>query len=183
MAVPTDLRTLCSALEYFHFPSALGSVIDNRLLIWNGSFREMAEFSERELAEVTLGSLIALDESYDGLPMPDGNYEKRVKFVPCVLKKFGRLSPIREAPLDVTMGLLLVILNLPAGDLAFSGFYSRSFTWSGGREKSHETVFSRYFQLEAPRGLLCSLRSLPEIGRQWSRGERIWQWLPSYWER
>ena len=78
MAVPTDLRTLCSALEHFHFPAALGSVSDNRLLIWNERFRQMAELSERELAEVNLGSLIALDESYDGLPMQDGASEEMV---------------------------------------------------------------------------------------------------------
>jgi len=118
MAVPTDLRTLCSALEYFHFPAALGSVSDNRLLIWNEPFRQMAELSGSELAEVTLGSLIALDDSYDGLPMQDGASERNVKFVPCVLKKFGRTQPVPGSAVRRDDGLLLVILNLPGSELA-----------------------------------------------------------------
>ena len=118
MAVPTDLRTLCSALEHFHFPAALGSVSDNRLLIWNEPFRQMAELSESELAEVNLGSLIALDESYDGLLMQDGDSERNVKFVPCVLKKFGRTQPVPGSAVRRDDGLLLVILNLPGSELA-----------------------------------------------------------------
>jgi hypothetical protein len=118
MAVPTDLRTLCSALEHFHFPAALGSVSENRLLIWNEPFRQMAELSESELAEVNLGSLIALDESYDGLPMQDGDSERNVKFVPCVLKKFGRTQPVPGSAVRRDDGLLLVILNHPGGELA-----------------------------------------------------------------
>ena len=118
MAVPTDLRTLCSALEYFHFPAALGSVSDNRLMIWNEPFRQMAELSASELAEVNLGSLIALDESYDGLLVQDGDSERKVKFVPCVLKKFGRTQPVPGSAVRRDDGLLLVILNLPGSELA-----------------------------------------------------------------
>ncbi len=91
MAVPTDLRTLCSALEHFQFPAALGSIGENRLMIWNESFRQMAELSERELAEVSLGSLIALDESYEGLLMQNGDWKN---WKPHVLpgKEPGRTS-------------------------------------------------------------------------------------------
>jgi hypothetical protein len=111
MAVPTDLRTLCSALGHFHLPAALGSISDSRLMIWNRPFLEMAELSERELAEVNLGSLIALDENYEGSLLRNGDSQTTVRFVPCVLRNFGGKKPIP--------GLLLVILNLPAGDSAF----------------------------------------------------------------
>src|ERR1700760_4768821 len=118
MAVPTDLRTFCSVFELFHFPAALGSLSDNRLLIWNEPFRQMAELSGSELAEVNLGSLIALDESYDGLPMQDGDSGKSVKFVPCVLKKFGRTQLVPGNAIRRDDGLLLVILNHPGSELA-----------------------------------------------------------------
>ena len=114
MAVPTDLRTLCSALEYFHFPAALGSVSDNRLMIWNEPFRQMAELSDSELAEVNLGSLVALDESYDGLLIQNDGSKRNVKFVPCVLKKFGRTQPVPGSAVRRDDGLLPIILNLPA---------------------------------------------------------------------
>src|ERR1700759_901670 len=118
MAVPTDLRTLCSALEHSYSPAAFASVSHSRLLIWNEPFRQMADLSESELAEVSLGSLIALDESYDGLPMQDGDSETSVKFVPCVLKKFGRTQPVPGSAVRRDDGLLIIILNLPCIELA-----------------------------------------------------------------
>jgi len=118
MAVPTDLRTLCSALEHFHFPAALGSVSDDRLIIWNRAFGQMADLSERELAEINLCSLIALDANYDGLLLQNGDSLRTVRFVPCVVKKFGKTEPIAGSAVRRDDGLLLVILNLPAGDSA-----------------------------------------------------------------
>jgi hypothetical protein len=118
MAVPTDLRTLCSALEHFKIPAALGSISENRLLIWNEPFSERAERSERELAEVSLGSLIALDQSYDGLLLQNEESQRIVRFVPCALKKFGRTKPMPGSAIRRDDGLLLIILNLPANVLA-----------------------------------------------------------------
>jgi hypothetical protein len=122
MAVPTDLRTLCSALEHFHFPAALGSVSNNRLMIWNEPFRQMTELTERELAEVNLCSLIGLDENYDGSLLQDGDSKRTVRFVPCVLKRFDSTKPVPGSAVRRDDGLLLVILNLPA-----SGFESQDF--------------------------------------------------------
>ncbi|MBV9645362.1 MAG: hypothetical protein JO334_17530 [Verrucomicrobia bacterium] len=117
MPVPTDLRTLCSALEHFHLPAALGSLRNNCLVAWNPLFREMAGLSEAELVEVKLTSLIALDESNQGVQ--NGDSEKAVEFVPCALKQLNRLRPMPGSALRRDDGLLLVILNFPGGDLAF----------------------------------------------------------------
>jgi hypothetical protein len=119
MSVPTDMRTLCSALEHFHLPAALGNLRENCLVIWNRSFREMAELSETELAEANLTSLIALDESYEGSLLQDGDSEKPVRFVPCALKKLSSLKLMPGSALRRADGLLLVMLNFPPGDLAF----------------------------------------------------------------
>ena len=63
----------------------------------------MAELSDSELAEVKLTSLIAMDESYEGSLLPDGDSEKPVRFVPCALKKFGRIKLVPgSAPRDDT---------------------------------------------------------------------------------
>jgi hypothetical protein len=88
-------------------------------MIWNRPFLEMAELSERELAEVNLGSLIALDENYEGSLLRNGDSQTTVRFVPCVLRNFGGKKPIPGSAIRRDDGLLLVILNLPAGDSAF----------------------------------------------------------------
>jgi hypothetical protein len=119
MTVPSDLQTLSSAFEHFGLPAALGSLTDNRLLIWNESFREMSELSERELLQVKLDSLIALDESYQGSLLQNGDAENPVRFVPCALKRLDELNPMPGSALRRADGLLLVMLNFPTGDLAF----------------------------------------------------------------
>ena len=113
MPLPTDMQTLCSALEDFHLPAALGSLRESRLVNWNRSFREMAELSEMELTQVNLNSLIALDEIYEGSLLQDGDSEKAVRFVPCALKKFGTSKLMPGSALRRADGLLLVILNFP----------------------------------------------------------------------
>jgi hypothetical protein len=140
MPVPTDLRLMCSALEQFHLPAALGSLGDNRLTIWNESFRKMAELSEEELAEVNLTSLIAMDESYRGSLVQGGDSEKDVRFVPCVLKKFGSTPPLPGSALRRDDGLLLVILNFPVGDLVFQDLI-RGRLIGREEEKNHTRQF------------------------------------------
>jgi hypothetical protein len=38
LSEPTDLRTICSALEHFFLPAALCSINDDALVIWNPAF-------------------------------------------------------------------------------------------------------------------------------------------------
>jgi hypothetical protein len=84
MPDPTDLRTICSALEHFSLPAALGNLNDDALVFWNQAFQKRAGFSEIELAQARLTSLILLDESYSGLVLQDHDPEQVVQFVPCV---------------------------------------------------------------------------------------------------
>jgi hypothetical protein len=81
MPDPTDLRTICSALDHFSLPAALGNLKDDALVFWNQAFQKRAGFSEIELAQARLNSLILLDESYSGLVVPAHDPENEVRFV------------------------------------------------------------------------------------------------------
>jgi PAS domain-containing protein len=122
MPDPTDLRTICSALEHFSLPAALGNLNDDALVFWNQAFQKRAGFSEIELAQARLTSLILLDESYSGLVLQDHDPEQVVQFVPCVLKKPLTNEWVPGRALRRKDGILLAMLDLPVGDIAFEGF-------------------------------------------------------------
>jgi hypothetical protein len=66
MPEPTDLRRICSALEHFFLPAALGNIKDDAFVVWNRDFEKRAGVSEKVLAQAQLTSLLLLDESYGG---------------------------------------------------------------------------------------------------------------------
>jgi PAS domain-containing protein len=134
---PTDLRAICSALEHFSLPAALCSIEDNRLVICNQLFQKASGLSEDELAQTGLSSLILLDETYSGLVLESDHPERVVRFVPCVLKnpRLNKWMPGRA--LRRSDGMLLALLGLPVGDVAFEGFIHGHFI---GREQERERL-------------------------------------------
>ena len=115
---PTDLQTICSALEQFSLPAALCSIEDDKLVVWNQLFQKASGLSEDELAQAGLSSLILLDETYSGLVLENDHREHVVRFVPCVLKN----NWLSGRALRRSDGMLLALLGLPVGDVAFEGF-------------------------------------------------------------
>jgi len=122
MPEPTDLRTICSALEHFSLPTALCSIDDNKLVVWNQLFQKATGLSEDELAQASLSSLILLDKSYSGLVLENNHTEHVVRFVPCVLKNPLLKEWVGGRALRRSDGMLLAMLGLPVGDVAFEGF-------------------------------------------------------------
>jgi hypothetical protein len=122
MPEPTDLRTICSALEHFLLPAALCSIEDDTLVVWNRAFQKRVGVSEKELAQARLTSLILLDESYGGSVLKDQDPEHMVRFVPCVLKKPLTNELVHGRALRRDDGCLLAMLDLPTDDIAFEGF-------------------------------------------------------------
>jgi hypothetical protein len=119
---PTDLRTICSTLEHFSLPAALCSIEDDKLVVWNQLFRKASGLSEDELAQAGLSSLILLDETYSGLVLENDHREHVVRFVPCVLKNLLLNKWLSGRALRRSDGMLLALLGLPVGDVAFEGF-------------------------------------------------------------
>jgi hypothetical protein len=119
---PTDLRTICSTLEHFSLPAALCSIENDKLVVWNQLFRKASGLSEDELAQAGLSSLILLDETYSGLVLENDHREHVVRFVPCVLKNLLLNKWLYGRALRRSDGMLLALLGLPVGDVAFEGF-------------------------------------------------------------
>jgi hypothetical protein len=134
---PTDLRTICCALEHFFLPAALCNINDDALVIWNPAFQKRAGVSEKELAHARLRSLIFLDESYGGSVLGDQDSEHIIRFVPCVLKKPLTNELVHGCALRRNDGWVLAMLGLPTGDVAFEGFIHGRFV---GREEERNRL-------------------------------------------
>ena len=149
----TDLRTICSALEHFFLPAALGSITDDALLVWNRAFQERAGVSEKELAQVGLTSLILLDESYGDSVLQDRDPDHVVRFVPCVLKKPLTNELVHGCALRRNDGCLLAMLDLPTGDVAFEGFIQGHFV---GREEERNRTRQFFHDILSSKILIAS---------------------------
>jgi len=74
------------------------------------------------LTQASLSSLILLDETYSGLVLKNDHPEHVVRFVPCVLKNPRLNEWVAGRALRRSDGMLLAMLRLPVGDVAFEGF-------------------------------------------------------------
>lgn len=61
MDVPTDLQQLCSVLDEFRLPRAIGHITEKCLLLWNETFARHGKLTEAELraAEISLSTDLA----------------------------------------------------------------------------------------------------------------------------
>ena len=150
---PTDLRTICSALEHFFLPAALCSINDDALVIWNPAFQKRAGVSEKELAQARLRSLILLDESYSGSVLGDQDPEHIIRFVPCVLKKPLTNELVHGCALRRKDGILLAMLDVPVGDVAFEGFIHGRFV---GREEERNRTRQFFHDILSSKILIAS---------------------------
>ena len=150
---PTDLWAICSALEHFSLPAALGNPKDNALVFWNQAFQRRAGFSEIELAQARLTSLILLDESYSALVLQDHNPEHVVRFVPCVLKKPLTNEWVPGRALKRKDGILLAMLDLPVGDVALEGFIHGHLM---GREEERDRIRQFFHDILSSKILVAS---------------------------
>jgi hypothetical protein len=148
-----NLRTICSALEHFFLPAALGSIEDDALVIWNPAFQKRAGVSEKELAQARLTSLILLDESYSGIFLQDRDPEHVVRFVPCVLKKSLTNELVHGCALRRNDGWLLAMPGLPTGDIAFEGLIHGRFV---GREEERNRTRQFFHDILSSKILIAS---------------------------
>ena len=153
MPEPTDLRTICSALEHFFLPAALCNIKDNAFVVWNRAFQKRAGVSEKELAQAQLTSLLLLDESYGGSVLQDPVLGHVVRFVPCVLKKPVTDELVHGRALRRNDGCLLAMLDLPTGDAAFEGFIHGRFV---GREEERNRTRQFFHDILSSKILVVS---------------------------
>ena len=153
MPEPTDLRRICSALEHFFLPAALGNIKDDAFVVWNRAFEKRAGVSEKVLAQAQLTSLLLLDESYGGSALQDPILDHVVRFVPCVLKKPVTDELVHGRALRRNDGCLLAMLDLPTGDAAFEGFIHGRFV---GREEERNRTRQFFHDILSSKILVAS---------------------------
>ena len=149
----TDLRSICSALEHFSLPAALGNLKDDSLVFWNQAFQQRAGISDVELTQARLASLILLDEGYSGLALEDNDPERVVRFVPCVLKRSLTNEWVTGRALRRKDGILLAMLDLPVGDVAFEGFIHGHLI---GREEERQRTRQFFHDILSSKLLIAS---------------------------
>ena len=108
---------MCSALEHFSLPAALCSLGDDAFVAWNDAFQKSTRLSQAQLAEMPFSSLIRIADGYG-----EGDSESMVGFVPCVLKNALLNEWMPEHALRRSDGMMVMMLNLPVGGVAFEGF-------------------------------------------------------------
>jgi len=150
---PTDWGTICSALEHFSLPAALGSIEEDKLVVWNQLFQKETGLSEGELAQARLSSLILLDETYSGLILENNHSEHVVRFVPCVLKNPLLNEWVPGRALRRSDGMLLALLRLPVGDVAFEGFIHGKLI---GREEERDRTRKLFHDVLSSKILVAS---------------------------
>jgi hypothetical protein len=113
----TDLGSISSVLEHVYLPTALGSLPNDGLLVWNSAFQKRVGVSQDELARTPLTSLLIFEENA-GDPIMEGHDRGHDNHLPpCVLN-----NSLTGQTLRCDDGTLLAILDVTLGDLVLKGF-------------------------------------------------------------
>jgi hypothetical protein len=113
----TDEGSISSVLEHVYLPTALGSLPNDGLLVWNSAFQKRVGVSQDELARTPLTSLLIFEENA-GDPIMEGHDRGHDNHLPpCVLN-----NSLTGQTLRCDDGTLLAILDVTLGDLVLKGF-------------------------------------------------------------
>ncbi|MGA8657575.1 MAG: hypothetical protein WB586_15630 [Chthoniobacterales bacterium] len=113
MAASTDWQSVCSLLDQFCLPAALGRLDNDAFVSWNASFREETGLSDLELKDVKLSQLIVLEDEEDNPERECDASPTAVNFIPCVLKRMDSEHKVTGRVLKREDGYFLVMLNEP----------------------------------------------------------------------
>jgi hypothetical protein len=113
MAASTDWQSVCSLLDQFCLPAALGRLDNDSFVSWNASFREETGLSDLQLKDVKLSQLIVLEDEEDNPERECDASPTAVNFIPCVLKRVDSEHKVTGRVLKREDGYFLVMLNEP----------------------------------------------------------------------
>ena len=117
-----DLGNLCSDLQRFKLPAAVGDLTTDAFAFWNASFCERMALNPDELAQVKLSALLRFDEKYTELTQGKTRVDCRVGSLPCAIKRFANDEIIPACAMKNQNGLLLLLADSPAHDPNFEGY-------------------------------------------------------------
>ena len=117
-----DLGNLCSDLERFKLPAALGNLTTDAFAFWNASFYERMSLNPDELAQVKLSALLRFDEKYTDLTQGRVQADSQVGSLPCAIKRSPSDEIIPACAIKNENILLLLLVDSPAHDPKFEGY-------------------------------------------------------------
>jgi hypothetical protein len=114
-AMPPSInwQSVCSLLDQFCLPVALGRLDNDSFISWNASFREETGLSDLELKAVKLSQLVVLEDHEDNPEKECDASPTSVYYLPCVLKRLGSDHKVTGRVLKREDGYFLIMLNEP----------------------------------------------------------------------
>src|SRR5262249_48058562 len=132
MDIPADLRQLCSALNDFGLPRAIGHVTEKRLLLWNEMFAQQARLTGAELKDAEIELSIE--------PAQASATTRELGLIPFALKIPGLSKIFLGHTVKRDDGYLLMMLDLTPGEVLLRHFWQ-------GRVLGQEEEKQRWAQI------------------------------------
>jgi signal transduction histidine kinase len=115
MDISTDIRRLCSELNDFGLPRAIGHITEKRLLLWNETFIRQAKLEQEELANAEVELCIDLAQPSD--TGGEGG------LMPFALKTSATAKMFLGHAVKRADGFLLMMLDITPGDVLLRRFW------------------------------------------------------------
>jgi hypothetical protein len=129
MDISPEIRRLCSELNDFGLPRAIGHITEKRLLLWNQTFIQHAKIGEDELAKAEVELSVGLAQS--------SGSATEIGLIPFALKMPESNKIFLGHAVKRADGFLLMMLDITPGDVLLRRF------WQGrvvGEEQEKERM-------------------------------------------
>lgn len=153
LIIIADLGNLCSDLERFKLPSAVGDLATDAFAFWNLSFCERMGLIPEELGQVKLSALIRFDESNADLSQSKAQGDNRFGSLPCAIKRSANDEILPACGIKHDNGLLLLLVDSPAHDPKFEGYIQGRIV---GREEEANRMRKFFHDLLSSKILVAS---------------------------
>ena len=151
--ITADLGNLCSDLERFKLPAAVGDLKLDAFAFCNASFCERMSLTPEELAQVKLSALVRFDEKYADLASVKTQHDGRVGSLPCAIKRSANDEIIPGCAIKNESQLLLLLMDSPAHDPKFEGYIQGRIV---GREEEANRMRKFFHDLLSSKILVAS---------------------------
>jgi hypothetical protein len=153
LIIIADLGNLCSDLERFKLPSAVGDLATDAFAFWNLSFCERMGLVPEELGQVKLSALIRFDDKNADLSQAKAQGDNRFGSLPCAIKRSANDEILPACGIKHDNGLLLLLVDSPAHDPKFEGYIQGRIV---GREEEANRMRKFFHDLLSSKILVAS---------------------------
>jgi hypothetical protein len=130
-----DLGNLCSDLDRFKLPSAVGDLTTDAFAFWNLSFCERMELAPEELAQMKFSALIRWHENDADISTVKTQSDSRLASFPCAIKRATGDNILPACAIQRGQALLLLLMDSHTHDPKFEGYIQGRIV--GREEEAH----------------------------------------------